>query len=349
MSDMTTPTYSPRVSRLRGAYERQSEAGNLAGAFGDTARSDRYSGRAAQTLARLTAAGGDASGIDIADFSGQFDPTSARSAINTLSRGAAQRADARGGNYDRTRNRSAVRMNNDVSGLLQSRETAQKQNEWDTNILPTYTGAMDRLNQLAGTNAISAEQEGQLRSQIAATNRTTAASNLGRVSSALGMRGMSDSPAAAALASSVAQDYDVSLSNSLADMGLQVSQMNREQTRQDSAAAASMATLRANSENAYMSNDINAQIQIGRDTAALIDAMYSRDKTFDLMQKQVDEAGKESTLGRLNGWVGLGQGVVGLASSIAGMPGMSGGSGGSVGGASTIGNTPMGGASSLWA
>lgn len=326
MSDTTTPTYDPRVRRLRSAYERQSEAGGLAGAFGDTARADRYGGRAAQTLARLTAAGGDTSGIDIADFSGLFDPTSARTAINTLSRGAAQRADARGGNYDRTRNRSAVRMQNDVSGLLQSRETDRKRNEFNDNILPTYTGAMDRLNELAGTSAISAEQEGLLRSQIAATNRTAAASNLGRTASALGMRGMADSPAAAALASSVAQDYDVSLMNSLSDMGLKVSEMNREQTRQDSAAAASLATLRANSENAYMSGDINAQIAIGRDTAELIDAMYSRDKAFDLMQKQVDEAGKQSFADRANQWVGLGQGVAGLAASVAtGMPSGGGG------------------------
>lgn len=298
MSDEATP-FSPRVNRLRGKYERQSEASNLLGAFGNSARSERFAGRASDTLAALTRRGGNAEGLDIADFSGEFNPTDAGPAIGYIS-------DANAGK---------VRRQNKVSSLLEERGLARKQDEFDTNILPTYTGAMDRLNELAGTAAISAEQEGYLRSQIAATNRNSAASNLGRVSSALGLRGMADSPAAAALASSVAQDYDIALSNQLADMGFRVAETNREQARQDSAAAASLATLRINAENAYLANDVDAVQNIGRDTAALIDALYSRDKTFDLMEKQVQAAGDQSTADRLGQWTGI---IGGLAGAAAG-------------------------------
>lgn len=305
MSDETTPTYSPRVNRLRGAYERQSEASNLLGAFGNTARAERVGNRAARTLAALTRHGGNAEGLDIADFQGEFDPTQAGAAIGYLSRGS---------------NKGKIQREAKVSDLLTQRGLEARQNEFNQNILPTYTSAMDRLNELAGTNAISAEQEGLMRSKIAATNRTAAASNIGRVASALGMRGMSDSPAAAALASSVAQDYDISLQNSLADLGLNVSQVNRDQARQDSAASAALANNRINAENAYLSNDREAVQSIGRDTAALIDALYSRDKTFELMQKQLDAASNESTADRIGQWADIAGGATkGFANVASGL------------------------------
>ncbi len=313
--DDETPTYGPRVSRLRRDYERQSEASNLLGAFGNSARSERLGSRASRTLAALTRHGGSAEGLDIADFEGEFDPTDAGAAVQYLGRGS---------------NAGQVRRQNKVSDLLKQRGLDRREEEFNTNILPTYTGAMDRMDELAGTNAISAEQEGLLRSQIAATNRTSAASNLGRVASALGLRGMSNSPAAAALASSVAQDYDVDLSNQLSDLGLDVSRLNREQARQDSGAAASLATLRINAENAYLANDQEAVQNIGRDTAALIDALYSRDKTFDLMEQQIKEAGRESTADRIGQWVDIAGGVTGAVANVAtmGATGAIGGGGG---------------------
>lgn len=307
MSDDTN--YSGRDQDLLTRYERQAEAGNLSGALGNTRRQGLYSGRAADTLAALTRRGVDTSGLDIADFSGQFNPYDASNAISLISRNAGNRVRALGGDSDRARNRARVGLNQDVSGLSEQRGLEARQNAFNEDILPTYTSALDRLNELAGTNAISAEQEGYLRSKIAATNRTAASANLGRVSSALGLRGMSDSPAAAALASSVAQDYDIDLSNQLADMGFKVSEINREQARQDSAAAASLANLRINAENAYLSKDTEAVQNIGRDTAALIDALYSRDKTFDLMERQLDAAENESTADRIGQWVDIGKGV----------------------------------------
>lgn len=304
MSDTSTPE-DPRLDDLRLRYERQQEASNFASGFGNSRRADRYGGKAARTLADLTRLGGNTEGLDIQDFSGEFNPLDANNAISLMSRTAGNRARRAGGDSAQARNRARVNLGNKATDLAKVQGLEARTNEFNENILPTYTGAMDRLNELAGTAAISAEQESLLRSKIAAANRTSAASNLGRVSSALGLRGMSDSPAAAALASSVAQDYDIDLQNQLSDMGFKVTEMNREQARQDSAAAASLATLRINAENAYLAKDTEAVQNIGRDTAALIDALYARDKTFDLMEKQIEQAGQESTADRIGQWSSL--------------------------------------------
>lgn len=316
---------NPRDEDLLTKYERQQEAANLSGALENSRRSSLYGGRAANTLAALTRRGVDVSGLDIADFSGEFDPFDATNAISLLSRNAGNRVRAMGGDSDQARNRARVSLGNKASGLADVRGLEARESEFNENILPTYTGAMDRLNELAGTAAISAEQESLLRSKIAATNRTAASANLGRVSSALGLRGMADSPAAAALASSVAQDYDIDLQNQLSDMGFRVTELNREQARQDSAAAASLANLRINAENAYLSQDRESVQNIGRETAALIDALYARDKTFDLFERQLDAAEEESTADRIGQYAdiasGLGQTVGGMyTSGIFGKP-----------------------------
>lgn len=304
--------------RLLQRYESFAEAGNLAERLGRGGMANRLSNRAEDILGRLNQRGVDVSGVDINDFSGRLESTDTANPISRISGMAAQRAQARGGNFDRARNRSRVGLGNAVSSANEELTLREGEERFKTEYDPVLKAAQERLAGMANTSAISADQEAAMRAQIAARFKTAAAGNLSRVGSALGLRGMSDSPAAAALASSMAMDYDSEAIKTLRDFGLQVAETNREQLRRDLATSTGLANLRMAAEKAYLADDRNAVNQIGRETAALIDSLYARDLQFDLMEKQYEEATDESLADRLGAWTGIANSLIRPAAAAAG-------------------------------
>lgn len=304
--------------RLLQRYESFAEAGNFADRLGRGGMANRLSNRAEDILGRLNQRGVDVSGVDIEDYAGHVDPTTASNPISRISGMAAQRAQARGGNFDRARNRSRVGLYNALDSANLETQRQEGQERFDTEFDPVLKAAQERLAGMANTSAISADQEAAMRAQIAARFKTAAAGNLSRVGSALGLRGMSDSPAAAALASSMAMDYDTEAIKTLRDFGLQVADTNREQLRRDLATSTGLANLRMAAEKAYLADDRAAVNQIGRETAALIDSLYARDLQFDLMEKQYEEATDESLADRLGAWTGIANSLIRPAAAAAG-------------------------------
>jgi hypothetical protein len=296
--------------RLLQRYESFAEAGNLADRLGRTGLSNRLSNRAEDILGRLTDRGVDTSGIDVEDFAGHIDPTTVTNPISRISNMAARRSAAGGGNFDRSRNRSRVRLYNDLDSANLETQREEGQARFDTEFDPVLKAAQERLTGMMNTSAISADKEAAMRAQIAARFKTAAAGNLSRVGSALGLRGMSDSPAAAALASSMAMDYDTEAIKTLRDFGLQVADTNREHLRRDLAASTGLTNLRMAAEKAYLSDDRAAVNQIGRETAALIDSMYARDREWDLMEKQYEDATDESLADRIGTWVNIANSLI---------------------------------------
>jgi hypothetical protein len=296
--------------RLLQRYESNAEAANLAERLGRTGLANRLGNREEDILARLTDRGVDMSGVDIEDFADRIDPTTTNNAVSRISRMAARRSQNRGGNFDRARNRSRVMLGNDISNANDAYTLAQGEEKFNTEFEPVYQDAQARLADMANTSAISADKEAALRAQIAARFKTAAAGNLSRVGSALGLRGMSDSPAAAALASSMAMDYDTEAIKTLRDFGLQVADTNRDQLRRDLAASTGLANLRMVAEKAYLSDDRAAVNQIGRETAALIDSLYARDLQWDMMEKQYEDATDESLSDRLGSWISIANSLI---------------------------------------
>lgn len=280
-------------------YERDRETANLAGAYGRSGAQSRYGGRADRFLAANPDA--DLSGIDIADVGeyGHLDPTQFGGAIRQLAGAAGRRVGARGGDAGRASNRAKIALNNRLTNanlVADERRGTAEFNETDEEV---FQPAQERLNEMAGTSAISGEQEQALRGKITSQFANSALSNLARVGSSLGIRGVQDSPAGAALAAEVAGDYDRQLIGQLRDMGLQVSEINRDQQRKDTAAATALGTLRLQARQAYLANDREAVTQIGQDTAQLIAALYDRDKAAEMYEKQLEEASREGFTDRL--------------------------------------------------
>ena len=304
--------------RLLQRYESFAEASNLADRLGRTGMANQLGRREQSLLDKLTKRGVDITGVDIEDYAGRIDPTTTNNAISRISGMAARRTAARGGNTDRARNRSRVMLGNDVTNANEAFTLAEGEKRFNEEYDPVFQSAQDRLTEMQNTAAISADKEAAMRAQIAARFKTAAAGNLSRVGAALGLRGMSDSPAAAALASSVAMDYDSETIKTLRDFGIQVADTNREQLRRDLAASTSLANLRSTAERAYLSDDRNAVNQIGRETAALIDSLYARDIQWQMMEKQYEEATDESLADRLGSWVNIANSLIRPASAAAG-------------------------------
>lgn len=271
-------------------YEGLAEGQSLATALNNSGAASRLGRQAERVLARLTKRGVDTSGLDIADFSsGEFNPTDATQAIRYMARNRVQNATARGRPGDVANKNALTTLNARVGQLSDERGLEARTNEFDTQFDPTFEAAQGKATDLMSQDAITGEQEQALRSKIAGQNRALAQTNLSRVSSMLGMRGMQDSPASAALASSIAQDYDRDLVTTLRDMGFQVSDMNRENLRKDMAQATALTSLRARMRQSYLAGDQEQVQNIGKDMAELVNALYTQDYTRQMYEKQLDE------------------------------------------------------------
>ena len=102
----------------------------------------------------------------------------------------------------------------------------------------------------------------------------------------MGLSGMENSPAAAALAAEAADDATRAITDAYRDTRLRVSALNREQARLDT----DLATRIAIQRHAVQSGNADELRAMRGDIAATLDALYSRDRTMELMREQIDAA-----------------------------------------------------------
>lgn len=275
------------------------------------------------------------------DFSGEFSMTDANRFIQQYAMGRRQRARDRGGDVDQAGDRAWQTLRQDVMQLQAENEKKANEKRWDEQYGPVHDKAAGILDNLASTSAVSASQEADLRSRMAGQVQSAKMANLSNVGAALGLRGVSNSPAAAALAARESERYDSELISQLRDAGIQVTEANRNQARSDAAAMTSLAQLRQNSKMAYMAHDVDKLDALERGTSELVAALYNRDKTYALMQQQLDAAEEGGGMGSaIGGALGTAAGAYfggpmgaqiggSLGSSIGGAIDGSGGGGGS--------------------
>lgn len=303
MSDTATPPTKVRPNALRN-YERFSEAGNLATAMGNTADAQSAQNRVARILGRNP--GLDTSGVDVNKFSdwSTMGPGNNDMAVNALTQ-LHQGQFNRSGNYDVARNRYQIGLNKSIEGKMKQGLQGE--------ILPGLNAANDKAQANLNTSAISATDENALRSRIAQTVNTAAAQQNARTAAMLGLGNMSNSPAAAALAAQSGEQAANAIASSVRDMGLQVSAANREQSRADIELAQRIGMAKYN----VLNGDSKSLIGMQGDIASMLDALYSRDQTLAMMQKQIHDAGQTSLADRLSQWTSVGSGILGLGGGMA--------------------------------
>lgn len=291
------PSASSVNPRAQSRFETFSETANLYNRLGNSALAGRAQNRADRILGRN--AGLDTSGINTFDNPMMTSPGDTQQAIH----GAALLKDKqfRRGDYDRAKNRFNVRQNNNVAGMVQK--------DFINEIDPSLQQAQGQADQFASQDAIGAGDEQAMRANLAAQVRMQESQRLNRVAAGMGMGDMSNSPVAAALTSQVVEQTDRAITDTMRELGLEVSQVNMQQKRKDVAQAAQIALMRAG----LHTSDPTTLAKMHTDVAAMLDAMYSRDQTMDLMEKQMKDAGRQTLSDRL----GIGLGLVGGAMSLA--------------------------------
>lgn len=348
------PQDSSLLARARALYEAANYADNVAGA---TQRGSLLRRRAGNKLDAIDynvtpsstpgehayrraldeAMRGLVSGEGISDFKGEFDPTTDDFAIRQLSRMAGRAAQRRGGNFDRAVNRSSNTLGEKTSEVLGVRHLEGQKDRWRNEYEPAYQQAMSGVSDLMGKSAISAGKEQELRSAMAGQVRSQEASALSRISSGLGLRGLMDSPASAALASRAAVDYDSRLVANLSDLGLKVTEMNQDAVRRNSSALAELATVRQAAEQSYLTDDYRNVADMGRRMAELTDSLYNRNYQQDLFEKMYDDSQDRSWMDDMGQFVDIGQGIASIAGSFMGY----GGGGGMTGAYQSQKTTPQ--------
>lgn len=304
--------YRPRAlnradtDTLRSYYEKLSEGAGLADTLnmGSGNKLRKITDRIKAVLGRR---GNDFSDIDIQDFSGDFGLTDTNLAMQgLLDAGERGRYNAGFGNTAGLTNEARIKLEEKINRLLADKGATQIREDADQHVFPLMDQAEGLLTQAASESAVSAGQEQVYRSRLAEQNRVAAGTNITRLTNALGLRGMADSPAAAALASSVAEDYDRGLMGALSDQALQVRGMNQQANLANTSALQQLAGTRLNVQRAVTSGDTGALIDANRSTQALLDALYSRGQTL-AMQKDSIDASKPSG----NEWIGPAISVLG--------------------------------------
>lgn len=335
-----TPSWLRNPKRLSdSSLLNQWEANKEASTLGFGGRSDRAGSRAEKLFAELQRRGVDTSGVDLQDFSsGTFNASDTTDALRALRQGG--RSKAGGKDQKRNLDNQRVRDEFDVAQLMQERYAQDNENWVNQNIDPTFQQAQDAFAKLQGTNAISGTQEAALRTKIGEQIKLQEEGQLRRASSILGNRGLDpSSPAGAALAVRAAERADAQLNDAFRELGINVSQVNRQDIAFNAAAATQIATSRLAAHTSIM-GDRAALVNMQTDVAALIDAMHQRDQTYDLMRQALegDDGGGFSGAGALTGAAsGAASGAsLGPWGAVAGgvIGGVAGGFGGSGGGSS---------------
>lgn len=294
--------------QLTTSYQNYLDANNLSNATSQGG----YARRTSNVLDRIRAIAAN-KGIDLSSITGKDfagDPTLlnqndtkganqvlARYRYNTLldRHGGSMGGDRRG--FYQDVNRSEIQQAKAIEAAAMKGLTEQ--------IDPSLAAAQQRMDAQAGTNAVSAGDEQALMSRLAAQIRTSEQSRLAQVGASMGLGNMSNSPAAAALASRAAQDATSAVTSAYRDTSLQVNQMNREQARMDNDLATRIAALR------YQVRAGNSKSLIGMqgDVAATLDALYSRDQSMQMAWKSYSD----SKSGSMPSWVQPAIQVAGVA------------------------------------
>lgn len=225
-------------------------------------------------------------------------PGGSRDAVNAMMQHARRPSGwiARSDDPARAANRYRINLAKQIEGMMKERAQAE--------LMPSLDAAQAKIDEALQTSAVSAGQEQALRSRIVAQARTAEAQRSARIGATLGFGNMTSSPAAASLAADAAEDTDRLVVSTLRDLGLQVSEMNRQQQRMD----ADMATRISMARWAVTNGDSKSLIGMQGDIASMVDALYSRDQTLELMRKQLEDAGDDGGIG---GWGGAVGGLIG--------------------------------------
>lgn len=299
-------------SALLGKYEKFSEAENLAESIGRLGAARKARKKTTKLLEKNP--GLDVSGVDVQDFGNweDYGPGSAdlaMSGLRTLRRPWANRAK----DPARAMNRYGINLNTALEGKMKTGLMDE--------VMPSVDAAQARADELAGTAAISASEEQAMRSRMVSMVRKMESERLARLGSALGYGNATSSPAAAALAADASDDADRSIVSSLRDLGLQVSEMNRQQARLDT----DLATRIASTRFAIQNGDSKSLIGMRGDIAQMLDALYSRDATLELQRKELKEASERTTMDRVKDWSSVISNLTrGAASAASGFGGMGG-------------------------
>lgn len=302
---------------LLALYEQGMEAQNVGAAQGGRQAiwGRRVGGRAQRALGLLTDRGVDVSGVDINDYSsGEYDDTELSAAWNLLTREGIKRYNQTG----KERMGFGALRKAKLQEFMQAQNIKKSETYFNENIDPQYAKAQEMASKLAETNAVSAEQEAAIRSRTSAAVQQAAATNLKRVGALFGQKGLQDSPAAAAYASRVAEDYDSQMVNTLRDLGLDVAQINRDAITRDAGTISQLATARLAGRNAAVAGDQATMLAIQGNLGELVQAIGDRRKVLDLLEKQYKDATDESTVDRINSWTGAAKGIVSLAGGAMG-------------------------------
>lgn len=276
---------------LLSRYEQAREAGNLATALGRSGLAGREQSLAERIAANAERRGVDLSGLDIQEFGdwqslNPADTNLARRGLLNLQKPRFHQ----GKNFDRSVNRFQIGLNTDIG--------AKAKEGFTRTVMPSLDAAQKQADEFVQQPAVGAGAEQALRSRISAMIRSVEGERLNRLSGTLGLGSSRNSPASAALASSISGEADQMLVNTLRDTALKTSEINREQGRRDVDLASRIATIRANVVNA----DPNSLIALNKQLASELDALYTRDQTLDLMWKQYEDATDESLGERISSY-----------------------------------------------
>jgi len=262
-------------------------AAELAREMGMGQRADRL-----EQLARRH--GGQTGGLPgststLPSLQGEFDPNDYRGAVKTLA-ALAQRTTANRGNSRQVGRNVRAEAKDFLSEQYKAQHLKANENRWATDYQPTFDKSLSSLNDLAGKALVSGEQENALRSQIGASYQSAANSSLNRVAAILGQRGQMDSPAGAAIAQRMSNEFDSKMIGQLTQMSLDVNQMNQSAQGQRAQAAAQMAGYSMASRDAFLKDDYSEVAKIGEKMAELSDALYTSNLTFSLYEQQMKDA-----------------------------------------------------------
>lgn len=333
MSDTTAAPVSGRDQRLLDRYATFRAGASLANAVpGYTGLGSRATSLADRIAARHP--GLDVSSVQTPDYSNWQDlgPGSNEQGLAGLTRVAARQFKNQGGDFDQRMAGFRAKLGSSTAGAIQRGAQAE--------LMPSLNAAQERADSLAGTAAISAGDEQAMKSRLSAMVRSAESTRMARIGAQLGIGSMASSPAAAALAQQSAEEADQAITSSMRDMGLQINETNRSQARMDVDLAARIASAR----HAVLSGNPTTLASMQTDITAMLDALYSRNQTMDMMQKQIAEAGKSSLADRLSTWTGVAKGITGLATgAYAGGQSMGawGGTSAVGGGSGGAGSSPM--------
>lgn len=299
---------------LLALYETGAEARNLGTMQGGRQATwgNRAGNRSDRALALLTDRGVDTSGVDINDYStGNFDETELSAAWQAITQEGRKAYDRSG----KERMGFGALRRAKLQEFMQAQTGKKNEAYFNENIDPQYAKAQEMASKLAETNAVSAEQEAALRSRISASVQQAAATNLKRVGALFGQKGLQDSPAAAAYASRVAEDYDSQMVNTLRDLGLDVAQINRDAIAQDAGLVSQLATARLAGRNAAVAGDQATMLAIQGNLGELVQAIGDRRKVLDLLEKQYKDATDESLAERIQGWGGAAKNIAAVVAA----------------------------------